>query len=129
MAAQNEELLADLKREVRAYGIVDDQIRNLNQQLHVLREERRLIEDRIVPIISQPMLAGVSCIKNSTDGSNLKIKRPMTHSGSWSLTKGDLHDLLVNHLGEVPGDACFNFVVEQTRTRLVKNTYSIERTI
>jgi hypothetical protein len=128
MAAPDPELLANLRSEVRQYAAVDDKISSFNKQLSPLRTERKLIEDRIVTIISQPAFATISSIRIASDGSHLRIKRPMTHSGSWSLSKGMLQELLNQHLGEANGQACFDFIVERIRANLVKDTYSIERT-
>jgi hypothetical protein len=133
MAQPNQELVAGLREEVIQYKTVDDQLRALNGQIYPLREQRKLIEDRIVDIIRQPGFAAINELAISQDGSKIRIRKPQTWCAPWSLSKRSLHAHLLHYWSDPntvkSSDACYRFIVSAVEATMRKDSYAIERVI
>jgi len=126
------EAIRDLKRCVKQYRDVDDEIRILNKQVYDKRESRRIVEMEMADLIKLPQFAMVDKVKIDDDGSCIKIQRPDTYSKAWSLSKKELENLLKGYFSSAmePTDTgCFNYIVEQRKKMLVGKDYEFARII
>ena len=118
-----------LRTEVEAFGIVDNQIKELNARLTAAREQRSLIKDRIAVILSAPQFVGYDKLSVNSDKSTIKIKRPMQWEKPWSLSRNSLLEYLRTYF---QGDqrptyrACYDFIVNMNTK--MSNEFSLERT-
>jgi hypothetical protein len=132
MAQPNQELVAGLREEVTQYKTVDDQLRVLNGQIYPLREQRKLIEDRIIDIIRQPGFAAINELAISQDGSKIRIRKPQTWNASWSLSKNRLQELLTRYFataGPLTAGGCYTFIYNTHQASLRQDKYAIERVV
>ena len=132
MAQPDQELVVGLRQEVQQYKAVDDRLRALNREVYPLREERKLIEDRIVHIIRQPAFAAINELAISQDGSKIRIRKPQTWNAPWSLSKNKLQDLLNQYFAsgvELTASGCFAFIVNAQNALLRQDKYAIERVV
>lgn len=133
MAQPNQELVDGLREEVTQYKTIDDQLRALNGQIYPLREQRKLIEDRIVDIIRQPAFAAINELAISQDGSKIRIRKPQTWYAPWSLSKRSLHTYLDQYFSNPnnikSSEVCYNFIVRAVEATMRKDSYSIERVV
>ena len=126
MAAPDAEARAALRNEVLQYTAVDDRIRALNTQLNELRQQRSLINDRLVAIVSEPAFAAANELA-SPDGSRFKIKRPGTWREHKALSMTELRALLIERLGD-RGVETYEFVRNRHNAGLAQS-YCIERVV
>ena len=133
MAAPNQELVVGLREEVIQYKTVDDQLRALNGQIYPLREQRKLIEDRIIDIIRQPGFAAINELAISQDGSKIRIRKPQTWSAPWSLSRRHLQEHLTQYFANPAtiksSEGCYRFIVRAVEETMRKNSYAIERVV
>jgi hypothetical protein len=130
MAQPDQELVVGLREEVIQYKTVDDRLRALNGQIYPLREQRKLIEDRIIHIIRQPAFASVSELAISQDGSKIRIRKPQTWNAPWSLSRSKLDDLLTQYFASTAAPnkgACLAYILQNTNLR--QDKYAIERVV
>jgi hypothetical protein len=126
------ETIRDLKRCIKQYRDVDNEIRILNKQIYDKRESRRIVEMEMTDLIKLPQFAMVDKVKIDDDGSCIKIQRPDSYSKAWSLSKKELENLLKAYFSSAmdPTDtACFNYIVEQRKKMLVGKDYEFARII
>jgi hypothetical protein len=133
MAQPNPELVAGLREEVMQYKTIDDRARLLNEQIHSLRQEKKVIEDRIAHILEQPGFKEITELAISQDGSRIRIRKPNGWAGAWCLSKGSLQTHLLNYFATQTGpgtaEECYNYVVAQQLRSLKKDTYAFERIV
>ena len=108
------EAINDLKRCVKQYRDLDDEIRQLNKEVYSKREDRKCVELEMADLVKLPQFSGIDKLKIDDDGSTIKIGRPGTYNKAWSLSKKELEHLLKAYF--VPGhrmdaESCFNFIV------------------
>lgn len=127
MAAPDAEARAALRNEVLQYTAVDDRIRELNTQLNGLRQQRSLINDRLVAIVSEPAFAAANELA-SPDGSRFRIKRPGTWREHKALSMTELRTLLIVHLGGDRGVETYEFVRNRHNAGFAQS-YCIERVV
>jgi hypothetical protein len=126
MAAPDAEARAALRNEVLQYTAVDDRIRALNTQLNELRQQRSLINDRLVAIVSEPAFAAANELA-SPDGSRFRIKRPGTWREHKALSMTELRALLIERLGD-RGVETYEFVRNRHNAGFAQS-YCIERVV
>jgi len=133
MAQPDQELVAGLREEVLQYKTVDDRLRALNGQIYPLREQRKLIEDRIVHIVRQPAFAAINELAISQDGSKIRIRKPQTWNAPWSLSKSSLRRYLDQYFADQntikSADSCFRFIHHNHQVSLVQDKFAIERVV
>jgi len=126
MAVPDADARAALRNEVLQFTAVDDRIRVLNTQLNELRQQRSLINDRLIAIVSEPAFAAANELA-SPDGSRFKIKRPGTWREHKSLSMTELRTLLTEHLGPQGLDT-YNFIRHRHNAGFAQS-YCIERVV
>lgn len=126
------EALQNLKRCIREYKEVDDQIRDINKTVQEMREKRKSVEAEMAEIVKLPQFNQIEKLKIEDDGSLISIQRPNMWSKAWTLSKKDLVDFVNQYFATThtpnPSD-CVQFVVEKKKTGLVANEYAFNRTV
>jgi hypothetical protein len=89
------EAIVDLKRCVKTYRDLDNEIRELNKQVYSKREDRKAVEMEMTDLVRLPQFGGIDKLKIDDDGSTIKIARPGSYTKAWSLSKKEL-ELFVN---------------------------------
>ena len=126
------EAIIDLKRCVKNYRDLDDEIRELNKQVYSKREDRKIVELEMSTLITLPQFEGIDKLKIDDDGSTIKIGRPGTYNKPWSLSKNELELLLVAYFqstGNPRADECIQYIVEQRRRSLIGKEVDFSRVI
>lgn len=126
------ELISDLKRCVKQYRDLDNQIRDLNKTLADKRESRKCLELELTDLVKLPNFNGIDKLKIDDDGSMIKIQRPGTHNKSWSLSKKELEVLLSDYFrstGTPNAEGCLNYIVEKRKRDLVSSDFGFTRVI
>jgi hypothetical protein len=126
------EAINDLKRCVKQYRDVDNEIRLLNKSVYEKREARRIVEMEMCDLIKLPQFNSVDKLKIDDDGSCIKIQRPETYTKAWSLSKKELETLLKSYFsqdGYDMSDSCFKFIVEERKKNLVAKEFEFTRLV
>lgn len=126
------EAITDLRRCVKQYRDIDNELRELNKTVHSKREDRKIVEMEMSDLMKLPQFSTIDKLKIDEDGSTIKIGRPGTYNKAWSLSKKELEALLKAYF--VPGhrmdaESCFNFIVEERKAALVGKEYDFSRVI
>ena len=128
-----EEAIKDLKRCVKQYRQVDNELRELNHEVFAKREARKIVEMELADLMKVEGFRDFRKLKIEEDGSTITIQRPQEWSKPWSLSKKDLKDLLEKYFATtVPAQSaerCFEFILEAQKTKLVSSDYSFTRAI
>jgi hypothetical protein len=126
------EELNQLKRCVKEYRDVDNQIRALNKQVYEKRETRKIVEMEMTDLIKQPFFSGVDKLKIDDDGSYIQIHRPETYSKAWSLSKKELEELHRAYFASTKNptaEGCSAYVIENRKTSLVAREFDFNRVV
>jgi len=126
------EAINDLKRCVKQYRDVDNQLRVLNREIYSKRDARKIIEIEMCDLIKLPQFQSVDKLKIDDDGSYIKIQKPETYSKAWNLSKKDLDILLQNYFNSSSNpnaSDCSKFIVEQRKRSLIGKEYEFERIV
>lgn len=126
------EALNDLRRCVKQYREIDDELRQLNKTIYSKREDRKIVEMEMSDIIKLPQFDSIDKMKIDDDGSTIKIARPGTYNKPWSLSKKELESLLKAYFisgNRMDAESCFNFIVEERKVALVGKEYDFSRVI
>ena len=121
----------DLKRCVKQYRDVDNELRILNKTVYEKRESRKIVEMEMADLIKLPQFEGIDKLKID-DGSCIKIQRPEQYSKAWSLSKKDLEGLLKTYFDstKTPSNTgCLEFILEQRKRSLVAKEFEFARII
>jgi len=126
------EAINDLKRCVKQYRDIDNEIRVINKNIYDKRESRRIIEMEMCDLIKLPQFEGIDKLKIDDDGSCIKIQRPDTYAKAWSLSKKDLETLIGGYFQSTnlykPND-CLSYIIEQRKKSLVGKDFEFNRVI
>lgn len=125
------EAINDLKRCVKQYRDVDDEIRVLNKTVHEKRESRKIVEMEMCDLIKLPQFNSVDKLKID-DGSCIKIQRPETYSKAWNLSKKDLETLVGGYFQSTPSptaEECVSYIVGQRKRALVGKEFEFTRVV
>ena len=126
------EAINDLKRCIKQYRDVDNELRVLNKQVSEKRESRKIVEMEMADLIKLPQFDGYDKLKIDDDGSTIKIQRPETYMKAWSISQKDLKSL-VDEYFSMPGiknsDDCFQFVVSERKKGLIAKEFDFTRLI
>jgi RNA binding exosome subunit len=126
------EAINDLKRCVKQYRDVDNEIRVLNREVYSKREARKIVEMEMVDLVKLPQFASVDKLKIDDDGSYIKIQKPDSYSKAWNLSKKDLDGLLKAYFttsSNPNAEDCSKFIVEHRKRSLIGREYEFERIV
>lgn len=126
------EAINDLRRCVKQYREIDDEIRELNKSVYSKREDRKIVEVEMSDLIKMSQFDGIDKLKIDDDGSTIKIGRPGTYKKPWSLSKKELESLLKFYFtGDHPlnADSLFRFIVTERDKTLVGKEFEFSRVI
>jgi hypothetical protein len=122
----------DLKRCVKQYRDIDDEIRVLNKKVYEKRDIRKSVELEMTDLIARPQFNSVDKLKIDDDGSCIKISRPGTYAKPWNLSKKEL-DVLLNSYFENTSSPnakeCSAYITEQRKRALVGKEFEFARVI
>lgn len=125
--------MEDLRRTMRKYRQLDDAIRELNNQVAPLRQERKMAEIELGDILKNPQFQSYNVLKVEDDGSTIKVQRPNTWYKPWSLSKRDLQNYLDHYFENAGAGAnredCFAFIVEQQKRASVAEEFKLTRNV
>lgn len=126
------EEIKDLKRCVKQYRELDDEIRELNKQVYAKREDRKIVEMEMTDLIKLPQFDQIDKLKIDDDGSIIKISRPGNYNKAWSLSKKELEILVTGYFDSTTKHTakdCIQYVIEERRKALVGRDYDFSRVI
>lgn len=126
------EAIRDLKRCVKQYRDLDDEIRELNKKVYTKREDRKVVEIEMCDLIKLPQFSEIDKLKIDDDGSTIKIARPGSYNKPWSLSKKELENLLKVYFTEdnpLNADSCYKFIVNERQKALTGKEYDFTRVI
>lgn len=123
--------IEELKACVRRYRDIDNQIREVNKNVNILRERRKITELEISDYLKIPKFSQHNVLALE-DGSRIKVQRPTQWSKPWSLSKGELSRVLDAYFGSTnqPNSAdCLKFIVNKQKQDSVSNEFKLTRII
>ena len=126
------EAISNLKRCVKKYRDLDDEIRVLNKQVYDMRETRKSLELEMSDLIKLPQFSSIDKLKIDDDGSCIKIARPETYSKAWNLSKKELESLLSSYFegSKTPNATnCYAYIVQERKRALIGKEYEFSRVI
>ena len=126
------EALNDLKRCVKQYRDVDNELRLLNKQVYAKREARKIVEMEMVDLVRLPQFSVVDKLKIDDDGSYIRIQKPESYSKAWSLSKKELDELHKAYFASTvnpTAEGCTSYVIDNRKRSLVGKEYEFERVI
>jgi len=126
------EAINDLKKCVKQYRDVDNELRVLNREVYSKREARKIVEIEMCDLMKLPQFQSVDKLKIDDDGSYIRIQKPETYSKAWSLSKKELDALLKTYFessASPNASDCSKFIVEQRKRSLVGKEYEFERIV
>jgi hypothetical protein len=118
-----------LKDAVVGYLEVSNRVDALNQQVNLLREEKKEKEKQIIEIVSGHQFSAVDSLQVKGTNTTLKIKRPGTWSEHRPVSLSLLRRSLALHLGENAGSECYNFIINSHQQTLLQDKYALVRVI
>lgn len=125
--------MEELRRTMRKYRQIDDEIRELNKQVTPLREQRKIAELELGDILKNPQFQTYNVLKVEDDGSTIKVQRPNTWYKPWSLSKRDLQNYIDHYFENAGANAnrqdCFAFIVEQQKHASVAEEFKLTRSV
>lgn len=126
------EAINDLKRCVKQYRDVDNDLRVLNKTVYEKREARKIVEMEMSDLIKLPQFGSVDKLKIDDDGSCIKIQRPETYAKAWSLSKKELETLVGSYFQSTmspnPKD-CVEFIVGRRKQALIGKDFEFSRVV
>ena len=126
------EAINDLKRCVKQYRDVDNDLRVLNKTVYEKREARKIVEMEMSDLIKLPQFGSVDKLKIDDDGSCIKIQRPDTYTKAWSLSKKELENLVGLYFQSTMSpnaEDCIAFIVGQRKRALVGKDFEFSRVV
>lgn len=126
------EAINDLKRCVKQYRDVDNELRVLNKTVYEKRETRKMVEMEMCDLIKLPQFGSIDKLKIDDDGSCIKIQRPHTYAKAWSLSKKELENLINSYFQSTPrptAEECIAYVVTERKMALVGKEFEFSRVV
>ncbi len=117
--------MSEIKALVEKYCDLDDYIRLRNKEVSELREQRKILELEISDYMKSAEYSGVGKIRNTKDGSIIKIQRPGTWSKAWHISKNDLKFHIEEYFKTTRSpnaEGCFQYVIDNQKNDLVDHT-------
>ena len=126
------EPLVELKKRIREYRELDDELRQLNKVIYDKRDARKLVEEEIKEIIKSPSFDSFRKLKLEEDGSTIQIQRPGEYSKPWSLSQKELMVLVTSYFQDNPSpnaEGLVNFIIQKRKQDLVATEFNLTRTV
>ena len=126
------EAINDLKRCVKQYRDVDNDLRVLNKTVYEKREARKIVEMEMSDLIKLPQFGNIDKLKIDDDGSCIKIQRPETYAKAWSLSKKELESLVASYFQSTMSPnapECVDFIVGQRKRALIGKEFEFNRVV
>ena len=126
------EATSNLKRCVKEYRELDNEIRELNKEVYAKRTDRKVIEMEMAEIVALPQFNGIDKLKFDDDGSMIKIGRPGTYNKPWSLSKKELETFLNTYFAMFANPTaagCIKYIIEERQKALVGKEFDFTRVI
>jgi len=126
------EPLVELKKRIREYRELDDELRQLNKVIYDKRDARKLVEEEIKEIIKSPSFDSFRKLKLEEDGSTIQIQRPGEYSKPWSLSQKELMVLVTSYFQDNPSpnaEGLTNFIIQKRKQDLVATEFNLTRTV
>lgn len=127
-----QEALSDLKKCIKNYREIDDDLRKLNVVVYEKRDARKIVEMEIADIVKRPEFSEFKKMKIEEDGSTISIKRPTEWTKPWSLSQKDLKDITAQYFAsatQINAEGLVKFIVDTRKTALVADEFSFARTV
>ena len=120
--------MEEFKQVLNQYTDLNTRLQELNTQVYALREQKKIKELEVIDFLRQPEFSQFQVIERP-DGTKLSIKRPLTWSKPWSLSKSELYRLL-NVYFLIPGEKssynCYNYITREIERESKSNEFKIE---
>ena len=119
-----------LKKYLRDYREIDNEIRELNAELSQKREVRKNVETGITTILAQPAFQEYKKLQLEDDGSVFRIQRPNDWQKPWALSQKELKTLLDEYFqSALPKNAeeCHKYICERRKKALVSSEFGFTR--
>lgn len=126
------EAINDLKRCIKQYRDVDNELRVLNKHVAEKRESRKIVEMEMADLMKLPQFNGYDKLKIDDDGSTIKIQRPETYMKPWSISQKELESLLKFYFTTdhpLNAESLFHFIVTERKKNLVGKEFDFTRVI
>jgi len=126
------EALLELKKRIKEYRELDDELRQLNKVVYDKRDARKAVEMEITEIIKSPSFDSFRKMKLEEDGSTIQIQRPGEYSKPWSLSQKELMILISAYFQDNPSpnaDGLTNFIIQKRKQDLVATEFNLTRTV
>jgi hypothetical protein len=126
------EAIVDLKRCIKQYRDVDNDIRALNKVVYEKREARKIVEMELCDLVKLPQFSGYDKLKIEDDGSTIKIQKPETYSKPWSLSKKDLQSILGSYFASTAmpnAQSCYDYICNDRKAKLVATEFAFTRLV
>ena len=124
--------LVDLKRCIKKYREIDDDLRNLNKKVYDKRDERKSVELEITEIIKSPTFDNFRKMKLEEDGSTIQIQRPGEYSKPWSLSQKELMVLVTAYFQDTQtpnAEGLTNFIIQKRKQDLIATDFNLTRSV
>jgi len=124
--------LVELKKCIKEYRELDDELRQLNKAVYEKRDARKLVEEEIKDIIKSPTFDSFRKLKLEEDGSTIQIQRPGEYSKPWSLSQKELMVLVSAYFQDNPkpnAEDLTNFIIQKRKQDLVATEFNLNRTV
>lgn len=126
------EAINDLKRCVKQFRDLDNEIRELNKVVYSKREDRKIVEMEMSDLIKLPQFEAVDKLKIDDDGSSIRIQRPGNYNKPWSLSKKELETHVTAYFQNTmtpSAEGCIRYITEERRKALVGKEFDFTRVI
>ena len=123
--------MEELKKCVRKYKDVDDQLNALNKSVYELREQRKAVEQEWIRIFRDPQFNSIDKLKLE-DGSSIRIQRPNAWSKAWSLSRKDVTQLVGDYFASTTNhtaDGCVEYILATKERTLVSSEFAFSRVV
>jgi len=127
-----QETLSELKKCIKSYREIDDDLRKLNAVVYEKRDARKIVEMQIADIVKRPEFSEFKKMKIEEDGSTISIKRPAEWTKPWTLSQKDLKDITAQYFAsatQINAEGLVKFIVDTRKAALVADEFSFARTV
>ena len=122
----------ELKKVIKKYRAVDDQLRELNKSVTSLREERKCVELEMADLVKLPEFSAFNKFDLPDDGSVIRISRPEQYSKPWSMSQKDLTSIIQKYFqtdGLKTAEECVKFILQEKKKSLIATEFQFTRTV
>jgi len=120
----------DLVKAVRNYRAIDDKLKEINKEIHKLRENKKFVENEMSDILRRQNFAHIYKLEIADDGSYIRIQRPETWNKPWSMgareMQGHIDEYFKTHAGP-NAEGCYKFIVDRKKKDMVAKEFAFTR--